>query len=328
MARKISILNMVRVIVIGSLPTVCLFSLAGCKVQQPEVFKVGLLNCNKQHVPIMDGFRAGMVSEGFVEGKNIAFIGESYIECEDADAALESIVSGKADLVLVSGAPLAWKAQKATAATKTPIVFAPVYSAVELGIARNLNRPGGNMTGIQAGGSIGKALEWHKAILPATKRVYVPHKYDDPISGRSLEDLKKAAAHLKISVVPAKVGSLPELRKTLDSIPAGFDAIWLLNSNFLLTNAEEYARASRKHRLPVSGAGFSSMGILLSYGPKQTSIGHQASRLAGKILRGTPAGDVPIETAEFHLRINLKNARELGITVPEEVLSMAGEIIR
>jgi putative ABC transport system substrate-binding protein len=146
----------------------------------------------------------------------------------------------------------------------------------------------------------------------------------------SLEHLEKAAEKLGIALVTRKADSPAELRAVFAEIPPGTGAIWLLPSNFLDSNYQLFVEASKTRRLPVSSstAVFSSIKPFLSYGPDLETMGKQASRLVGMILSGINPGDIPIEQAEFFLKINLAVAGELGIDVPKEILQQAHEIIR
>ncbi|MBI5076404.1 MAG: hypothetical protein HZB62_14735 [Nitrospirae bacterium] len=127
-----------------------------------------------------------------------------------------------------------------------------------------------------------------------------------------------------------RVESPEELRTAFADIPPGTGAIWLLPSNFLDSQYQLFVEASKTHKLPVSTstAVFSSINPFLSYGPDLEAMGKQASRPVGKILKGIKPGDIPIEQAEFFLKINMAVAGELGINIPEEILRRADELIR
>jgi putative ABC transport system substrate-binding protein len=186
------------------------------------------------------------------------------------------------------------------------------------------------MTGVQTIGSIEKALEWHTLALPAVKKILVPYNQRDLSTSGGLNELDKAAEKMGITLVTRKVESPAELRAVFANIPPGTGAIWLLPSNFLDSNYELFVEASKTHKLPVSTstAVFSSIKPFLSYGPDLETMGRQAGRLVAKILSGINPGDIPIEEAEYFLKINMAVAGELGIDVPENILHQAHEIIR
>jgi putative ABC transport system substrate-binding protein len=243
---------------------------------------------------------------------------------------MNKMVRNNVDLIFVSSSLLVKVAKTVTANSKTPVVVAPVSSAITAGIARSSRYPGQNITGVQMGGTMAKALQWHTRVLPAVKKILVPYNQSDLIATGSLEDLEKAAEELGITLVTRRVESPEELRAAFAQIPPGTGAIWLLPSNFLDSNHQLFMEASKTHKLPVSSstAVFSGMNLFLSYGPDLEKMGKQASRLVGMVLNGKNPGDIPIEPAEFFLKINLRVAGELGIDVPEEILKQADEIIR
>lgn len=307
---------------------VILSPLAGCK--KSKIHTVGLVSCNPRFNQVMAGLKSGLTENGFVEGKNINYVDRIGIRVEDAEAEMNNMVRNKVDVIFVSSSLLAKIAKSVTADSKTPVVVAPVSSALRIGIARRIPHPEGNITGIQMGGSMAKALEWHTLVLPAVKKILVPYNQSDLSVTGSLEDLEKTAEKLGITLVTRKADSPAELRAAFAKIPPGTGGIWLLPSNFLDSNYQLFVEASKTHKLPVSTstAVFSSIKPFLSYGPDLQKMGNQASRLVGMILNGINPGDIPIEQADFFLTINMTVADELDIDVPKEILRQAHTVIR
>lgn len=307
---------------------VVLTPLTGCK--KSKIYTIGLVSCNPRFNKVMDGLKSGLVKKGFVEGKNINYVDRIGIRCEDAEAEMNNMVRNKVDLIFVSSSQLAIVAKSVTANSRTPVVFTPVHSALKTGIAMDLRNPGGNITGVQTIGSIEKAIEWHRLALPAVKKILVPYNQSDLSASGGLDELQKAADKMGITLVARRVESPAELRAVFANIPPATGAIWLLPSNFLDSHYQLFLEASKTHRLPVSTstAVFSSIKPFLSYGPDLEAMGEQGSRHVVKILKGIIPGDIPIEQAEYFLKINMAVAGELGIAVPEEILRRADEIIR
>jgi putative ABC transport system substrate-binding protein len=164
--------------------TVVLTPLAGCR--KSTMHTVGLVSCNPRFNRVMDGLKSGLAQDGLVEGKKIQYVDRINIRFEDAEAEMNTMVRNKVDLIFVSSTQLAEVAKRVTADSGTPVVFAPVYSALRAGIATSLRKPGGNITGIQIAGSMEKALEWHTLVLPAVKKILVPYNHPKPISSRCL----------------------------------------------------------------------------------------------------------------------------------------------
>ena len=312
------------------LSTVLLFSLAGCR--QPKVFKIGIVNINPGLEPVVAGFKAGMSKKGFVEGKNIIYIYKRpQAGTDQIDAALKDLIAQKPDLLLTITTHVTQRARLAVKGGKMPVVFAPVFSPVESGLVNSLVHPGGNLTGIQVGGNIAKALEWHKTVVPKSRRILVPCKCEEEnrVQEQSFSELEKAASKLGLELVVAEFQTLNDLKALMAAVPGDIDSIWLLNSPFAVSRMDVFTEAAIKRKLPLStGTSQSGVGVLMSYGQNTFRTGEQASRLAHKILEGASPAYLPVETSDFYLTINLQTAHAIGIKVPDSVLQQADRIVR
>ena len=304
-----------------------LFTLTGC--DNPKVYKIGIVNAVPAHEAIVAGFKSGLAKSGFIDGKNITYQYSETIPSEQIDAVLHDLVRKNVDLIFVVTTPVARKAKEIVMGTKIPVVFAPVLYPVESGLVESLIHPGGNFTGIQAGGSIAKALEWHKAAVPGSKNLFVPYKFGDEVAEQSLAELKDANELLDVKLVLREVRSQRELEAALDNIPREADSIWLLNSSFLISNVDLFVKSAIKHKLPLSsGTSQYRAGALVTYGQKPFSTGEQAARLAQRILDGVPPSELPVEISEFYLGVNLRTARAIGISISDSILLQADDIAR
>jgi putative ABC transport system substrate-binding protein len=304
-----------------------IFSSAGCVGK--KVFRIGIVNVNAGHHSVVAGLKSGLAKAGFIEGKNVAYFQKGDLDLFQADDFLMELVKKKVDLIFVTTTPAAQKAQEAVKGTLIPVVFAPVLYPVGSGLVKSLTHPGGNLTGIRAGGNSSKALEWHKRILPGTKAIFVPCNCRDEAAGWSLSELQETAPKLGIRLIMREVTTVSELKAALDKIPAEADSIWLLNSPFLVSNIRFYVEAAAKHKLPLSsGTSQYGAGVMMSYGQDLFATGEQAAALAAKILQGIRPSELPVETAEFHLGINLRAARAAGVTISDDILQQAKHIVR
>ena len=312
------------------LATLPFLLLAGCK--KPKVYKIGIVNIKPGLKSVVDGFKSGLVKSGFVEGKNIRYVYKTPQDStEQIDAALKDLLTQKVDLLLTITTQVAQRAKVAVKGSNIPVIFAPVFSPVESGIVNSLVRPGVNFTGIQVGGNIGKALEWHKTLLPKSKRILVPceREEENGAQEQSFSELKKAASKLGIELVVAEFRTLNDLKAIMADIPKDIDSIWLLNSPFVASKINMFTQAAIKRKLPLStGTSQSRAGVLMSYGQNTFRTGEQASRLAHRILEGASAADLPVETSECFLTINMKTAHLIGIKVTDNVLQQADIVIR
>ncbi|MBI5556153.1 MAG: ABC transporter substrate-binding protein [Deltaproteobacteria bacterium] len=289
-------------------------------------YLVGIVNPNKGSAEIVRGFMEGLSSFGFQEGDNVI-----YTKCEQEDqieAALHDMVARKMSLIFTATTPATQKTMKAIAGGNIPAVFA-IHDPVESGIIKSLSEPGGDLTGVQICGSVPKTLEWLLALVPGIKRVYVPICFDTKAASQSLASLRQAARSLGVTILEGEVRSEEELDAALASMPEDADAVILLHSMLISTHADKIAQAALLRKLPTAAAiEKCSEGVLVSYCPDLYRIGRQASRLAAQVLRGASPADVPSETAEFFLGINLNTADKLGLKIANDILLQADEIIR
>ena len=278
-----------------------------------------------------DPFREGLAELGYIEGRNI------QIEYRYADGDGDRLAALAAELVAMKVDVIATYAtgvQAARGATMTiPIVMANGGDPVVAGFAASLAHPGGNVTGLTFFGTelMAKRLELLREVRPAMTRCGVILVRGVPVNGPVLDAMNVVATALKVTLHPI------EVRGPADFEPAFVE--WAARKNQglvvqdhpqLAFNAKLIADLAAKHRLPVIGnlevfAG----GSLMGYGVNFPETWRRAAALVDKILKGTKAGDIPIERAtRFRFVINLKTAKALGITIPQSVLLRADEVIQ
>jgi putative ABC transport system substrate-binding protein len=290
-------------------------------------FVIGIVNPNTGLRKITEGFISGMAEYGYIEGENVTYI-KSY-NPDEMDSALKYMVDKKVDLIFTVTTPATKKAQKATRGTNIPVVFGAVFDPVESGLVKSLHHPGGNITGIQVRGSTQKALEWLLAIVPDIKHIFVPVAFDTKAAYQSLADLKQGARKLDIKLTISEVYTLEELQGSLSHLPDDVDAIFILNSIFIVSNIRTIVDKAIELELPIgSGTGQYKNGVTITYGQKHFYSGRKASRLAHKILQGIAASDLPVEITDFFLGINLRTAEASNIEIPDDILQLADFIVR
>jgi putative ABC transport system substrate-binding protein len=179
-------------------------------------------------------------------------------------------------------------------------------------------------------GSTPKALDWLRQIAPRVKRIYVPFHLTDDAACQTVDDLRETAAKLDIQLVTENVTNVGELERALIKIPHNADAIWMTCSTLLLSNVDKIVKAAAARRIPSASSTHSpyKSGVLMSYGENDYHLGEEVSRLADKLLKGASPAQVPVETAEFFLGINLRTAQKLGIEVPPDVIRQADFLVR
>jgi putative ABC transport system substrate-binding protein len=249
----------------------------------------------------------------------------------------EKFVADKVDLILVFPSEASLTVKAVTRGTDVPMVFANAnIEGVDL--VESLRRPGGNITGVRfPGPDIAiKRLEVMIELVPDAKRIWIPFQRGYPIVPRQMEALYPVAASLGVTLEEAPFSGVSELKAALaareKSDDIGMDAILLIPEPLTVTQEafEVYGRFMAKHRLPVGGSTMvgENYATLFGLSTNKYALGRQAAPLADKILKGTPAGIIPVVSAENYLQINIGMARKLGLTVPESLLKLADEIIQ
>jgi putative ABC transport system substrate-binding protein len=230
------------------------------------------------------------------------------------------------------------EAKAATQGTNIPVVF--TFALIEgMGIVKDVREPGGNITGVRyPGPDIAlRRFEIMREIAPQAKRMLVPYQKGYPIVAPQLEMLRPAAAAAGITLVEVPAADAAELQAELDarakSADLGFDAIFIIVEPLAVT-PDAYAvmgKFAYDHKLPIGGALMSAegrYGAIFGVNVDPIVSGKLAAPLADKVLKGMPAGTIPVVSDESFFQINYKAAQDLGVTVPEGLLKQANEVIR
>jgi putative ABC transport system substrate-binding protein len=323
---------LVLVVVIGLL-------VSGCGgTQTPKVYRVGVLSGVDAFASIADGFKAGMTELGYVEGENVVYdLQKVNADSAGEQQALEKFVSDKVDLIFAFPTEPAVAAKAATLGTDIPVVFA--FANLEgVDLVKSVREPGGNITGVRYPGPdlAVKRFEFLCELMPNLKRLWITYDANYPATKSALEALRPAASSKGVTLVEVPVTSVADIQADLQAraelADIGMDAI-LIMPEVISQSPDGWAAISKfasEHKVPIAGsAGFEAdAGAIFSHIPDNVETGKLAAPLADKILKGTPAGNIPVVTPESHLRINYALAQELGLAVPEGLLSQAAEIIR
>jgi putative tryptophan/tyrosine transport system substrate-binding protein len=217
-----------------------------------------------------------------------------------------------------------------------PIVFAVLADPVSAGFVASLPRPGGNITGfanvvVTSMGS--KWLEILKEMVPDLKRVAMMFNPDTAPAGvgNILDSFEAAARSLAVEPVTAHVHSDAEIEAEIVSLGQEKTGLALMTDAFLVVHQGTVISLAARNNVPVIGADFPNFvkqGGLFSYGPHLPDIFRRAAQYVDRILRGEKPADLPVQQPEkFDLRINLKTAKALGLTVPTSLLVSAAEVI-
>ncbi len=295
-----------------------------------KTYTIGIVNV----APVLDltvqGFITGMTDLGYVEGENITYVHKEVIAMDELDSVLQDIVKADVDLIMTTSTTAAKAIQKATTDTDISVVFSTLADPIGAGLVKSLKQPGGNMTGLVIGAQDDRRLELLVNIAPTIKQIYVPYNPDDPASTAGLTKLKEAASKLGVELITPEARTSDEVTVIIENIPAEVDAIYLLADSLISPRASDFIVVAIELRLPISGPSMNDVenGLLTCYGPVQNNSGKQVARLADQILKGIKPSDLPVETTESYLGVNLKTAEAIGLQIPEDILRQADVIIR
>jgi putative tryptophan/tyrosine transport system substrate-binding protein len=301
------------------------------RAQQSASPVVGFLDAQPR-VPVAEAIRAGLAEGGFIEGRNLSIEYRSGNLRQQADFAAE-LVSRPVALIFALGALAPVLAAKRATST-IPIVFGYGGDPVKDGLVASFNRPGGNLTGMIALTSelLGKRLDLLLKMVPRARKVGFLSGTSN--SGAAYEEQTSAilaagrAGGVEIMIVECRDDR--EYESALVKMAEGGADAMIIGS-FALPNIQKVVPLAALHKLPAIyfDRFFADAGGFMSYSTDVVAIGRRlGSAYAARILKGEAPGDLPVEQpTKFHLVINLKTAKALGIEVPETLLATADEVI-
>jgi putative ABC transport system substrate-binding protein len=323
---------------VGIVALVVTFAVVGtvAEAQQPKKFpRIGFLAASSAPVARtrIEAFRQGLHALGYVEGKDIV------IEYRFADGKPDQLLNYAAELVrlkvdtIVTLGPMDTRA--ARDATKTiPIVMGQDSDPVGSGVVASLARPGGNITGLSSlyPEITGKQLELLKEIVPTLSRVAVLGNLTEPGNALLLKEMELAAGALKVQLKYLDVRDPTGIETAFSAIKKDrADAVIVLRNPIASTRRKQIVDLAAKSRLPAIYVQpeWVETGGLMSYAPDLRDNWRRAATYVDKILKGASPAELPVEQpTKFELVINLKAAKQIGLTIPQRVLLKADKVIR
>jgi putative ABC transport system substrate-binding protein len=302
--------------------------------QPAKVVRIGFLGPTSaaSNAGRMEALRERLRDLGYVEGKNLV------IESRWAEGKFDrlpelaaELVRLNVDIILTAGTPGIRAAKSAT--TKIPVVMVTSGDPVAFGFVASLARPGGNVTGSSnfSPELSAKRVELLKETLPRIQRVGVLFNPDNSINNRNLPAMEETAKLLKIGLQRFEVRGSEEFKNAFSAITKQrIDAVALPEDDFLSANQNEVVEQVAKQRLPSIGrVEFAEAGGLIAYAVNIFDLYRRAAIFVDKIVKGAKPGDLPVEQPrKFDFIINLKTAKQIGATIPPNVLARADRVIR
>jgi putative tryptophan/tyrosine transport system substrate-binding protein len=305
--------------------------LAACAApQQAKHFTIGILSLANTD-STLPTFKQVLAQAGYVENQNVTFIYDGpAITMDNLPAKVKHLHDANVDLIYALHTATVVEAQKQFRDRDVPIVFLIATDPVQQQLVNSLPHPGGSMTGVTQYGADTKRLEWLHLLAPSVKRVLVPYDVNNPGPPQVLAQLQPVAARLGLELVKQPLTSPAEISATLKSMPTTIDALFVLADSLVLAHIKEFGQAAIARKIPLSSiAGMATTeGVLMSFGANSLQDTQQTARLMVQVLNGVKPGDIPVETAEFALAINLQTAKAIGLTIADTYLRQASQIIR
>jgi putative ABC transport system substrate-binding protein len=301
--------------------------------QQRKVARIGYLSGGSLSPVRTEPFRQGLRDLGYVEGKNILIEWRSADGKRDRTLALAAeLVRLKVDVIVTTGSGDTRAVKEAT--SSIPIIITQANDPVGSGFVASLARPGGNITGLSSFSPelSGKRLELLKEIVPRLSCVAVFGTSTSPGNTQALKDIEVAAGALGVKLQYVDVLSAKDIETAfLAANKEQAEAVLMNVSGSLTIQQKELAALAVKSRLPViyEHRQYLEAGGLMSYGPDIPYLYRRAATYVDKILKGANPADLPVEQpTKFELAINLKAAKQIGLTIPPNVLARADKVIK
>jgi putative ABC transport system substrate-binding protein len=303
--------------------------------QAAKTWKIGMLASSSAALNASrdEGLRQGLREFGYVEGKNIV------LDFKYADGKLErlpelaaELVRANPDVIIVGGTRVAVAVKKATATI--PIVLAGAGDPVRAGLVASYMRPGANVTGVArlSPDFIGNRVGLLKQAVPKASRMAVLSNSDNPGHGPALKDIELGASAWGMRLRPVSVRGPKDFAGVFSTaVKEGADAFFVLPDALFHNYAAQIVELAAKHRLPAmyDRSEFVEAGGLMSYGVNVVDLSQRAAWYVDQIFKGAKPGELPlVEPTRSELVINANAAKQLGLSLPPELLARANKVIR
>ena len=307
---------------------------AEAQQQAKKVPRIGfLMGGSSGPDPRLDAFRQGLRDLGYIEGKNIAIEWQFAEGKEDRlPELIAELVHLNVDIIVTDGTNVTRAAKNAT---KTiPIVMGSDADPIGNGFIASLARPGGNITGLTnlITGLSGKRLQILKEAIPGISRVGVIWNPENPSSVSAFKETQDAVQGLAMQLQSLEVRGPNDFEGAFQAAAKRqARALSVVSDSLMFSNRKRLLDLAAKHRLPTmhTQSLWVEAGGLISYGTSLPDLWRRAATYIDKILKGAKPADLPVEQpTKFELVINLKTAKQIGLTIPPNVLARADKVIK
>jgi len=318
------------------LVTLLLATVLPAQAQPRRVYSIGLVSLGSTESVEIKGLRDGLKDAGYIEGKNLLLavgIAKSY---EDLRPVVQSYIEKQFDVIVSTGGSAPLVAKELT--QRIPIVFIGGADPIQVGLVKSLARPEGNITGIARYRDTeiyGKRLEVLKEAVPNLRRVTALYnaRGENPTHFASLRLIQKIAPKLGVTIIEKPIKTVSELEKAISGISRDTtDGLFPICATIFRDLTKHMAETASQRKVALSGCSplvVTDYGALLYYGADNYRLGQRSAWYVDRILKGTKPQDLPVEVpSDFEMIINLKTAKQIGLSIPPNILARADKVIR
>jgi putative tryptophan/tyrosine transport system substrate-binding protein len=302
------------------------------QAQQAKVYRIGVIYEGGPLSLAIDGLKDGLRELGYESGKQYVLeIRDLKGDRKAAEEAGKSLEQKKVDLIYAVSTSVVIPVRRTT--TEVPIVFAVGSDPVAAGLVDSFARPGGRLTGVHflSADLTAKRLEILKEILPELRRVVTFYDPKSEVAMRAANSAREAAKQLNVELVERPVGAVDDLRLGLKALKTReVDAYFYTQDAMVVSQSQFIIDAAKAKKLPTmfGEVGAVAQGALASYGVSYHEVGRLSAKYVQRVLTGTSPKNLAVESlSRPGLALNLKTARELGVTIPQSVLFRADKVI-
>jgi putative ABC transport system substrate-binding protein len=311
-----------------------LFALcSSVEAQRAKVYRIGALFPGGPLSETIDGLRGGLGELGLEEGKKFTLaIVDTKGDAKTAEEAARNFEREKFDVIYVLTIPVVTPAKAAL--TNIPVVFCVGTDPVAMGLVDSFVKPGGRLTGVYylVTDLTAKRLEILKEILPKLSRVVTFYNPGDRVAPGAAKLAREEARRLGLKFIERHVTSVEELRKVLQALkPGEADAYFYVPDVMVIGQVQLIIDAAKSKKLPTMfhERSLVAKGSLASYGQNYHEIGRVSAKYVQRVLSGVQPRDLKVETIDdVELAMNLQTAKQLGLTIPPNVLARARKVIK
>jgi putative tryptophan/tyrosine transport system substrate-binding protein len=306
------------------------------EAQQPRVYSVGLVSLGSTVTAELSGIRDGLKDAGYIEGKNLLLdvgIAKSY---DGLRPIIQSYIGKQFDIIVSTGASAPLVAKEST--QNIPIVFIGGADPIQAGLVKSMARPEGNVTGIARYRDVeiyGKRLEVFKEAMPNLRRVTVIYnaRGENPTHFASLRLLQTLAPKLGVTIIEKPIKTVSDMERALSEISRDtMDGLFPICASIFRDLTKNMAETAGQKKVALFGCSpvvVTEFGALLYYGADNYRVGQRGAWYIDRILKGAKPHDLPVEIPSyFEMIVNLKTAKQIGLTIPPSVLARADRVIK